>query len=218
VTPAAGLSIGLTGGIGSGKSTVASMLAACGAHLVDTDAISRALTARGGAALPAIAARFGADMVGSDGALDRERMRRQVFADPSARQALEAILHPMIGLQTTSEAALAAPGQTVVFDVPLLTESRRWRERVDRVWVVDCPEDTQVQRVMARNGWPEAQVRQVLAQQATRAQRRAIADALIVNDTTDLATLRAEVHALWSLWHPGAGAPDPLWNNAATRR
>jgi dephospho-CoA kinase len=195
-----GLRIGLTGGIGSGKSTVAQALVDCGAVLVDADAISRALTAPGGDALPALAAEFGADIIGPEQALDRARMRALAFADPGAKARLEAILHPMIGERTREQAA-AAGHRTVVFDVPLLTESAHWRARVDRVLVVDCREETQVQRVMQRNGWDESAVRRVIAQQATRERRRAIADAVVFNDGLTLEALRAEVRALWDHWH-----------------
>ncbi|RZS47388.1 dephospho-CoA kinase [Sphaerotilus mobilis] len=200
MSPQAPLRIGLTGGIGSGKSTVAAMLAAHGAWVVDTDALARELTAPGGAALPAIAARFGADMIGPDGALDRARMRTRVFADPAAKAALEAILHPKIGALTEARAAAGAPGQVRVFDVPLLVESGRWRERVDRVLVVDASVETQLARVMQRSGWPESQVRAVIAAQASREARRAVADAVILNDGIDLDTLRAEVAVLWERW------------------
>lgn len=196
-TGAAPLRIGLTGGIGSGKSTVAAALARRGAWVVDTDAISRSLTAPGGAALPAIAEAFGPQMITPDGALDRDRMRSLVFNDPAARQRLEAVLHPMIGEQTRGEAALARPGQTIVFDVPLLVESPHWRGRVDRVLVVDCLEETQVRRVMHRSGWSEEQVRKVMAQQATRAQRQAVADAVILNEGISLQALDDQVGRIW---------------------
>ena len=189
--------IGLTGGIGSGKSTVAAALVELGgALLVDTDAISRALTAPGGGAMAAIEARFGRSFVASDGALDRAAMRELAFRDPAAKQALQSILHPMIGAETARQAALAAPGQRVVFDVPLLVESGRWRRLVDRVLVVDCDESTQIARVMARSGLSEGAVRTILAQQATRAQRRAAADAVIHNDGLTLSQLREEVGQL----------------------
>ena len=189
--------IGLTGGIGSGKSTVAAALVELGgALLVDTDAISRALTAPGGGAMAAIEARFGRSFVASDGALDRAAMRELAFRDPAAKQTLESILHPMIGAETARQAALAAPGQRVVFDVPLLVESGRWRRLVDRVLVVDCDESTQIARVMARSGLSEGAVRAILAQQATRAQRRAAADAVIHNDGLTLSQLREEVGQL----------------------
>ncbi|NML15203.1 dephospho-CoA kinase [Azohydromonas caseinilytica] len=201
--PATPLRIGLTGGIGSGKSTVAALLAGLGAAVIDTDAISRELTAPGGAALPAIAARFGPEAIGADGALDRAWMRQRVFADAAARQQLEGILHPMIGaeVQRRSAAAGAAPR---VFDVPLLAESLHWRERVQRILVVDCSEETQVQRVMQRSQWSEDTVRRVIAQQAPRARRRAIADAVIHNDGLSLEALALEVETLWRGWCPAA--------------
>ncbi|WP_377160147.1 dephospho-CoA kinase [Roseateles sp. UC29_93] len=189
--------IGLTGGIGSGKSTVASALVALGgALLIDTDAISRALTLPDGGAMPAIAMRFGPTFVAPDGALDRAAMRELAFRDPEAKRALEAILHPMIGAETARQAALATPGQRVVFDVPLLVESGRWRRLVDRVLVVDCQEETQLARVIARSGLSEPAVRAILAQQATRAQRRAAADAVIHNDGLTLEQLKEEVRML----------------------
>ncbi|WP_431048697.1 dephospho-CoA kinase [Roseateles sp. L2-2] len=189
--------IGLTGGIGSGKSTVAAALVDLGgALLIDTDAISRALTQPNGNAMPAIAAHFGSAFVSTDGALDRAAMRELAFRDPSAKRALETILHPMIGAETARQEALAGPGQRIVFDVPLLVESGRWRRRVDRVLVVDCREETQVARVMARSGLSESAVRAILAQQATRTERRAAADAVIHNDGLTLAQLREEVGRL----------------------
>ncbi len=200
-----GAAIGLTGGIGSGKSTVAAVLVELGAQLVDTDAIARSLTAPGGAAMPAVAQAFGADCVAADGALDRSRMRALAFADPGAKARLEAILHPLIGAEALRQAALAA-GRPVVFDVPLLTPGSAWRARVARVLVVDCHEDTQAARVAARPGWDEAMARSVIAQQIPRAQRRALADAVIHNDGLTLDALRTEVQALWRLWF-GGGPP-----------
>lgn len=188
--------IGLTGGIGSGKSTVAAALAALGAAVVDTDAIARELTLPGGAAIEPLREAFGATFIDSDGALDRARMRALVFGDPSAKQRLEAILHPLIGRQTEAR-AVAAAATVTVFDVPLLVESGRWRVLVDRVWVVDCPEGLQIDRVVRRSGWREDEVRAVLARQASRSQRRAAADAVICNDGIDLPALHAQVHALW---------------------
>lgn len=193
------LAIGLTGGIGSGKSTVAAALAALGASVIDTDAIARSLTQPGGAAIAAIAAQFGAEFVDASGALDRSRMRELAFADPAARQRLEAILHPLIRAETARQAE-AAQGTAIVFDVPLLIESGRWREQVDRVLVVDCREATQVERVMARSGWTREAVQAVLAQQASRRSRRAGADAVIYNDGLSHEELRAEVRALWEGW------------------
>jgi dephospho-CoA kinase len=195
------LHVGLTGGIGSGKSTVATMLVACGARLVDTDAIAHALTAPGGAALPALAQAFGPDIVAVDGSMDRSRMRALAFGDASARRRLEAILHPMIGDEAQRQAGLA-DGRTVIFDVPLLAASSVWRQRVERVLVVDCEADTQVQRVMQRSGWSAEQVQRVIAQQTPRDMRRAIADAVIFNDGLSFVALQAQVQALWSHWAP----------------
>ncbi len=192
--------IGLTGGIGSGKSTVAAMLVDCGACLVDTDAISRALTQSSGAAVPALRAAFGAQAITPDGALDRAHMRQLAFADAASKQRLEAILHPLIGEEARRQAA-AAGSQPVVFDVPLLTESSHWRARVQRVLVVDCSTDTQVQRVAQRPGWSEASARAVIAQQASRERRRAIADAVIHNDGLSLQELQSQVNQLWALWN-----------------
>ncbi len=192
-------SIGLTGGIGSGKSSVARVLVDCGAALVDTDAIARSLTLPGGAAIAAIAEAFGPTVITPEGALDRDRMREQVFADPAAKARLEGILHPMIGDQAHRQAATASE-RIVVYDVPLLAESSRWRRIVDRILVVDCAEDTQCQRVMQRSGWTEAAVRSVIAQQASRERRRALADAVIHNDGISPADLAGEVRGLWTLW------------------
>ncbi len=191
------LRIGLTGGIGSGKSTVAALLVDCGAALVDTDLIARQLTTPGGAAMAALRATFGADVVDAEGGLDRARMRSLAFADSGVRKRLEAILHPLIGTETEHQAKTAT-APVVVFDVPLLVESGQWAARVDRVWVVDCLETTQIQRVLARTGWTEATVRAVLAQQATRVERRAQADAVLHNDGLTLEQLETEVRALWA--------------------
>ena len=198
------LHIGLTGGIGSGKSTVAQTLVELGAALVDTDAIARRLTAPHGAALPAIAQIFGSEMVSDQAGLDRDRMRALAFSDPSARRRLEGILHPLIGETARAEATAAtqAGAAAVVFDVPLLAESAHWRGRVDRVLVVDCKEATQVRRVMARSGWAEETVLRVIAQQAPRPRRRSIADAVIFNDTLSQQALQGEVRSLWSHWLP----------------
>ena len=192
--------VGLTGGIGSGKSTVCRMLRDLGAWIVDTDAIAHRLTAPGGRALPAIAAQFGAEVIADNGAMDRTRMRERVFADPAQRRALEAILHPMIGEDTRAEAAAAPQGAIVVFDVPLLVESGRWRDQVDRILVVDCPVETQIARVMQRNGWTADAVQRIIDQQASRAQRLAVADDVIVNNGLELEELAAEVRRIWSGW------------------
>jgi len=196
-TPA--LRIGLTGGIGSGKSTVAGLLASHGAAIIDTDAIARRLTLPGGAAIPGIRDTFGDALIDASGAMDRERMRALAFTDPQAKKRLEAILHPLIGIETAREADASTP-RVKVFDVPLLVESGRWRAIVDRVLVVDCSVETQVERVMRRAGWAEDAVRRVIAQQATRAQRLACADAVIVNDGLSLEQLAVEVNQLWARW------------------
>ena len=192
--------MGLTGGIGSGKSTVAGLLRELGAWVIDSDAVAHQLTAPGGAAIPAIAERFGATAIDARGALDRAHMRERVFADPDARKALEAILHPMIGVATQAEADRAPADAPIVFDVPLLVESRHWACRVERVLVVDCAEATQVQRVMQRNGWTAEAVERVIAQQASRSARRAVADAVIYNDGITPAQLQAQVRTLWQVW------------------
>ena len=192
------LRIGLTGGIGSGKSTVGAMLVTLGAALIDTDLIARELTLPGGAAIDAIRAEFGADAIAADGSLDRQRMRAAAFGDAAVRTRLEAILHPLIGLAVERQStAIGATTPAIVFDVPLLVESGRWRARVDRVWVVDCDEAVQVQRVAARPGWNDISARSVIAQQASRAARRAVADAVIANDRLSLAELGEQVRALW---------------------
>ena len=192
------LRIGLTGGIGSGKSTVGAMLASLGAAVVDTDLIARRLTMPGGAALGEIAAAFGPGFIAADGGLDRPLMRRAAFDDIAIRTRLESILHPLIGIEVDREAALATTAPLLVFDVPLLVESGRWRGRVDAVWVVDCDEAVQVARVAARPGWSEESARAVIAQQASRTARRAAADAVIHNQGISLAELAAEVHSLWA--------------------
>ncbi|OYU32065.1 MAG: dephospho-CoA kinase [Comamonadaceae bacterium PBBC2] len=188
--------IGLTGGIGSGKSTVAGMLAARGAAVIDADAISRSVTAPGGRAIAAIAQSFGPQMVGPDGAMDRQAMRDRIFQDAPAKRQLEAIIHPLVS-QITAEQAQAAldMGRPVlVFDVPLLVESgERWRRQVDRVLVVDCSTETQRQRVMARNGLPAQDIDRIITQQASRAQRLACADVVIANESLNLLELEAQV-------------------------
>ena len=179
--PTLPFSIGLTGGIGSGKSTVADLFAARGASIVDSDLIAHGLTAPGGAAMPAIVAEFGAEFADAAGALDRARMRSLVFADPGVKARLEAILHPQIR-DAALAAAAAATGSYVIFAIPLLIESGSWRQRVSRILVVDCPETLQIARVMSRNNLPEAQVRAIMAAQATRQDRLAAADDIVLNE------------------------------------
>lgn len=193
--------IGLTGGIGSGKSTVAALWVARGASLVDTDAIARSITLSGGSAIPALLQAFGPSVIDQTGAMDRQAMREKVFGDPQAKLALERILHPLIGQACEQQARLAIG--PVLFDVPLLVESGRWRDRVDRVLVVDASVQTQIERVMARSGWPRETVQQVIAQQAARPLRRAAADAVIHNEDKSLATLDGEVALLWTRWVAG---------------
>ncbi|MRD47638.1 dephospho-CoA kinase [Caenimonas koreensis] len=183
--------IGLTGGIGSGKSTVLQLLAARGAAAIDADAISRATTASGGAAIEAIRQQFGASFITAEGALDRALMRDHAYANPQARRQLEAIIHPLVGQESARQvqAALARGARCIVFDIPLLVESGRWRSQVDRVLVVDCSPQSQVDRVMTRSGLKADEVRAIMAAQATRAARLAAADIVICNDGISLAEL-----------------------------
>ena len=174
------LVIGLTGGIGSGKSTVADLLASLGAAVVDTDVIAHQLTGANGAAMSQIAVAFGASVVRDDGALDRAAMRRLVFSDAAAKSRIEAILHPLI--RRESEALCqAAAGPYVLLVVPLLVESATYRQRVDRILVVDCDEATQLSRVIARSGLSVAEAQAIMATQASRAERLAVADDVLFN-------------------------------------
>ena len=190
--------IGLTGGIGSGKSTVADRFAALGATLVDTDLIAHALTGPAGAAMPAIGAAFGPEVIAEDGRLDRAAMRARAFSDPEARKRLEAILHPMIREQSQREID-AATGCYVMLVVPLLVESGAWRERAHRLLVVDCPVEVQIERVMRRSHLPREQVLAILAAQATREARLAVADDRIDN-SGDPAALGPQVDALHAIY------------------
>ena len=189
-----GFIVGLTGGIGSGKSAAADRFAARGIGVVDTDAIAHELTAADGAAMPALRAEFGQNVAAADGALDRSRMRGLAFADPAVRRRLEGILHPMIR-ELAGERCRQAASPYVILAVPLLVESGTYRERCDRVVVVDCPEDLQIARVMARNGLSEVDVRAILATQASREQRLAAADDVLANDN-DLVALDAQISDL----------------------
>jgi len=190
--------IGLTGGIGSGKSTVASLLVQQGAQLVDADAISRACTAPLGAAMPAIAAAFGPGYVAADGSLERGAMRTLVFNDPRARGQLEAIVHPLVvdEIARQTEQAERMGSACIVVDIPLLVESGRWRAAMHRVLVVDCRTATQIERVCQRSGMEPSAVAQIVANQASRAQRLAAADAVLYNDGIGLAQLSALVHEI----------------------
>ena len=193
------LRIGLTGGIGSGKSTVAALLVAHGATLIDSDAIAREITRPAGAAIEAIQAAFGAQALDASGGLDRARMRALAFADPQSKHRLEGILHPLIGIETERRAA-ASTSAVRVFDVPLLAESPRWRARVDKVLVLDCTEATQIARVTLRSGWSAEMVQAVIVQQASRSARRACADAVIYNEAVTQAELAVQVLSLWRAW------------------
>lgn len=190
--------VGLTGGIGSGKSTVAGLLVECGAVLIDADAISRAVTAAGGAAIAPVASCFGPQAITPEGAMDRDFIRQLVFDKPAARLQLEAIIHPLVGLESLRQAeqALHAGSACVLFDIPLLVESGRWRQQLDQVMVVDCSEATQVARVVARNGWTPEAVHKVMAGQATREARRAAADLCVYNDGLALDELRRVVRLM----------------------
>ena len=194
------LRIGLTGGIGSGKSTVAALLTARGATLIDTDAIARSVTQPGGSALDAIRLQFGDSVFDPTGVLDRARVRELVFSNPAVRKQLEKILHPLIGIECDRQVDLAGKASVVVFDVPLLVESGRWRARVHRVLVIDATEPTQVRRVLARSDWKEEAVLAVIAQQARRHSRRAAADAVIFNENLTLDELNNEVESLLQCW------------------
>lgn len=190
--------IGLTGGIGSGKSTVAALLAECGATVVDADAIARALSAADGDAMPSIAAAFGPDFVTATGALDRDKMRDLIHADAKARQRLESLIHPLVALETQRQAAVAvAQGQRcIVFDVPLLVESSVWRQKVDHVLVVDCTPEVQIRRVMARSQLSRPDVERILASQAPRERRLGAADTVIYNADLSLEQLANEVRQI----------------------
>ena len=174
--------VGLTGGIGSGKSAAADLFAAHGIAVIDTDAIAHELTAPGGAAMPAIRAGFGDGVVAADGALDRAAMRAIVFTDPAAKKRLEAILHPLIRQESELRCAAAKGAPYLLLVVPLLIESGGYRERADRILVVDCDEAVQISRVMARSGLAGDEIRAIIASQAARAERRAAADDLVLND------------------------------------
>ena len=187
--------VGLTGGIGSGKSTALAMLAELGAAVIDADAISRSTTAIGGAAIAAIAQHFGPEFITPEGALDRERMRAHVYAKTQARKELEDIIHPLVGQESARQvnAALAAGARCIVFDIPLLVESGRWRLQLDRVLVIDCSAETQVARVIERNGLAPETVRAIMAAQAPRDQRLAAADIVICNEGLSLEQLAAQI-------------------------
>ncbi len=192
--------LGITGGIGSGKSTFAGMLQECGAALVDADQIARSVTEAGGPAIGPIRQRFGDEFIDAAGALDRARMRALAFSDAGARARLEAIIHPHVGqaIARTESAAADAGHRVLALDIPLLTESRRWPGQLDAVVVVDCHEHTQIERVRARSGLDEAAIRAIIATQSSRGTRLACADWVVFNDDLTLARLRALAHQLAS--------------------
>ena len=196
--------IGLTGGIGSGKSTVATLLAERGATVIDADAISRSTTAAKGAAIPAIAQEFGSNMITPEGSLDREQMRQRVFSDPMAKKKLEAIIHPLVGQQIASKAQEATQSGTrcIVYDIPLLVESGHWRGKLDKILVVDCTEATQQARVAQRSGLTLQAIQQIIASQASRTMRLQAADCVIYNEgisLDELATQAQEIGAQFGL-------------------
>ncbi|MFM0124067.1 MULTISPECIES: dephospho-CoA kinase [unclassified Paraburkholderia] len=199
--------VGLTGGIGSGKSTVADLFAAHGVPLVDTDLIAHRITAPHGIAMPQIAAEFGEAFVAPDGSLDRTRMRSLVFSEDSARKRLEGITHPLIRAETEREQR-EAQGPYVIVVVPLLVESGKWKTRVNRVLTVDCSVETQISRVMSRNNFSREQVLAIIARQATREARLAAADDVIDNnnDNAPLDALKAQVDAQHRMYLALAGA------------
>ncbi len=192
--------VGLTGGIGSGKSTVAELFAALGAEVVDADAIARELTAPGGIALPALRAEFGADVLAADGALDRAQMRTLAFADPARKARLEAILHPLIRAECEARCAAADDAPYVLLVVPLLVESGAYAKTIDRLLVVDCPEELQILRVVARSGLAREDVLRIMAAQASRTQRLAAADDVLENVgvPSDLRVPVAQLHARYA--------------------
>jgi dephospho-CoA kinase len=194
----AALRLGLTGGIGSGKSTVATLFANRGAAVIDADAISRAVTSAGGSAIDALREAFGPGLLTADGALDRDQMRSLVFSDLTAKTRLEGIVHPLVSLAIAQQAhqANSAGANCIVFDIPLLVESRHWRSALDRVLVVDCTEATQVHRVAARSGLSDVAIRKIIAAQATRLVRLRAADAVVFNDGITIEELALHVHEI----------------------
>jgi dephospho-CoA kinase len=195
------LRLGLTGGIGSGKSTVAGFLADAGAAILDADAISRSLTQVGGRAIPALLAEFGEGMITAEGALNRDAMRHLVFTNPDSKRQLEGIIHPLVALvlQEQAQTAIEQGKTCLVYDVPLLVEGiARWRSQVDKICVVDCLPETQIQRVMARSQLSRSEIERIMSHQATREQRLACADVVILNEGLDLLQLQAKVHEMWA--------------------
>jgi dephospho-CoA kinase len=204
-SPPRPLRIGLTGGIASGKTLVSRLFAARGVPVIDTDELAREVVAPGSEGLAAIRTRFGDAVLAADGTLDRRALRARVFADPDARRDLEAITHPRIRALVDSRAATAGGAYQVIV-IPLLVESGR-RTTVDRVLVVDCPEALQLDRLLRRDGGSREQAEAILAAQATRAQRLAVADDVIVN-TGEPQAVEAEVAALHARYLELSAAAD----------
>ncbi len=197
--------LGLTGGIGSGKSTAANMFTALGAVVIDADAISRSLTTTHGAAIEAIKQQFGEAMISADGSLNRNRMRDLVFTDSDLKNRLESIIHPLIKLeiQRQEQTAVLLGTKLIVYDIPLLVETTNWRPVLDQVLVVDCLEQTQIERVMARNTLKQEDVKKIIANQASRKMRHGAADIVIFNDSITVEQLREQVtQVVQHLQHP----------------
>lgn len=192
------LLLGLTGGIGSGKTTVANMLADMGVQVVDADRIARSVTEPGGKAIDAIRCVFGAEFIDGTGAMNRGAMRQKVFGDPVALGKLEAITHPLIGQEIAHVVSAQSPDSVVALDIPLLVESKRWPQQLDAVMVVDCSVQTQMARVKQRNGWPDETVQAIVRSQASREQRLSVADVVISNDGISLAVLNSQLQGLRS--------------------
>ena len=209
----AAMRLGITGGIGSGKSTVCALLADKGIPVIDADAISRACTAPGGAALPAIAQAFGDAVFEAPGILNRDAMRALVFDQPQARAQLQALLHPMIAAEIerqASQAALVSP-PCIAFDIPLLVESKRWRAVLDRVLVVDCQAQTQIDRVMQRSGLTAESVQKIMAAQSSRVARLQCADYVLFNESVTIDEIGQQLGAIF----PFLEISSRHWKNSA---
>jgi dephospho-CoA kinase len=202
--------IGLTGGIGSGKSTVSHLLQGFGAATIDADAISRSVTQSAGLAIEPIRVAFGADFINASGALDRDKMRGLVYQDSSSRQRLESIIHPLVGQETArlSELAIQAGHRVIVYDIPLLVESKKWRLSLDKVIVIDCTQSVQIERVAARNNLSAEAVEKIIASQASRETRVRAADMVIFNAHLSLEELAREVAQISHRF--GLSSPQPL--------
>jgi dephospho-CoA kinase len=188
----------MTGGIGSGKSTVANLLAQLGAHLIDADAISRQCTSSNGAAIASLLASFGPTVLTPDGALDRNKMRSLIFADAHAKHQLECIVHPLVATEIAKQTSIAEfyGSSCIVYDIPLLVESKRWRTVLHRVLVVDCDQTTQISRVRERDGFKAEEVMKILAAQASRIERLRAADLVLHNDGITMDELTVQVQEI----------------------